>query len=89
MLVSFFKLIFLATSTSFILEWNCPVIAESALNFRVSRLRLLDMLNDMLWLRLELDAHEADSQVFNGPTVGSRGLSRKIDGVLICPFGLR
>ena len=85
-LVSFFRLIFFATSTSFILEWNYPVIAVSTLVLRVSRLRLLDILTDILWLRLVLDAHEADS---HGPTVGSRGLSRKIDGFLICPFGLR
>ena len=47
------------------------------------------MLNDMLWLRLVLDAHEADSNVFNGPTVGSSGLSKKMDGVLVWPFVLR
>ena len=41
------------------------------------------MLNDMLWLRLVLEAHEAESNVFSGPTVGSSGLSRKIDGVLV------
>lgn len=50
---------------------------------------MLDTLNDILWLRLVLDAHEADSNVFNGPTVGSSGLSRKMDGVLVWPFVLR
>ena len=89
MLVSFFKFIFFATSTSLRLEWNCLVILFSyGVCLDVLRLGLLETLKDMLWLRLVLFA-EADSHELRWPTVMALVFSKKIDGVLAWPLDLR
>ena len=43
----------------------------------------------MLWLRLVLEAHEADSHELRWPTVMAQVFSTKIDGVLVWPLDLR